>query len=224
MHQPTVLSRVAHPGAQAETPRETEGALDVAVVYQDSLTRYWVTGLWSRVGRLIGDRTVRHNCWLIGDLTRPGVFEVAVQAAAKADVLVVSLRDAGRLPREFHAWIDAWLPRRAGRAGALVALIGMPAQLDVQSGRAYQFLAGVARSSGLDFFPRERKLPEEYFAYSTLGKARTVSQLYDTGIRIEEPLRVGSGIQANSSVAVLIWPHDPPTSPAQESVARQPGR
>jgi hypothetical protein len=85
----------------------------------------------------------------------------AVQAAAKADVLVVSIRDAGELPVDLYVWIDAWMPRRTRRPGAMVALIGVPPQPDPQSGRAHKYLEAVSRRVGLDFLPRERKLPEE---------------------------------------------------------------
>jgi len=90
----------------------------------------------------------------------------SVRAAAEADVLVVSVRDTGELSISLYAWIDTWLPLRAGRAGALVALLGVPPRPDAQSGRAHAYLEAVARRTGLDFLPRERKLPEAPFALS----------------------------------------------------------
>jgi hypothetical protein len=151
-------------------PEESEPVLNVATVYQDPLTRYWAAELWDRVGRLIGHEGVWRKSWRIGELTDPRLFTDAVQAATEADVLVISVRDAGEWPASLHVWIDSWLPRRAGREGALVALIGVPGQPDGQSGRAHQYLATVAREAGLDFLPRERKLPDAALASSSPAK------------------------------------------------------
>jgi len=154
----------------AMPPTESRPALNVATVYQDPLTRHWAAELWDRVGQLIGLEDVRRQSWKISDLTIPEVFTEGVQAAIEADVLVVSVRDAGEWPMSLHLWIDAWLPRRAGRAGALVALIGVPGQPDEQSGHAHKYLETVARQGGLDFLPQERKLPEAALSFSSLGK------------------------------------------------------
>jgi hypothetical protein len=72
--------------------------------------------------------------WNLGNLSSAFVFADAVRAAAEADVLVISVRDAGDLPLLLHAWIDGWMPRRGGRAGALVALIGVPTGPNALSG------------------------------------------------------------------------------------------
>jgi hypothetical protein len=145
----------------AMTEDETEQALNVAVVYQDPLTRHWAADLWDRVGQLIDSRGIRRESWKLSDLTQAFVFAEAVHAAAEADVLVVSVRDVGDLPLILHVWIDAWMPRRGGRAGALVALIGVSAKPNALSGGAHKYLEAVARQAGLDFLPRECRLPEE---------------------------------------------------------------
>ena len=156
-------------------PEEPGPILNIATVYQDSLTRYWAAELWDRVGRLIGDKDVWRQSWRIGELANSRLFTDAVQAAAEADVLLISVRDAGEWPMGLYDWIDAWLPRRAGREGALVALIGVPGQPDGQCGRAHQYLATVAREAGLDFLPRERKLPDAALASSSPVKVRRMA-------------------------------------------------
>jgi hypothetical protein len=157
------------------TSSETEPALRVVTVYQDPVTRHWAAELWERVGQLLSGEAVCHRSWKIGDLTSPRVFNDAVQAAAEADVLVVAVRDGGEWPMDLPVWVEAWLPRRAGPAGALVALIGVPPEPEVQPGRAYQYLDTIARKAGLDFLPRERKLPNAASASSSLLKVGHVS-------------------------------------------------
>ena len=167
MQHASAGKRIGAPQRAATAPDETESALNVATVYQDALTRYWATELWDRVGPLIGKGGVCTQSWKISDLTQALAFSNAVHAASEADVLVIAVRDAGALPLFLHVWIDAWMPRRSGLSGALVALIGVSAQPNTQSGHAYQYLQAVARRAGLDFLPRERKLPEEHRTVST---------------------------------------------------------
>lgn len=153
--------------ATASAPSETEQALNVVFIYQDTLTRQWAAELWDRVGKLIDNGGICSKSWNLSDLEGAFVFAEAVRAAAEADVLVISVCDAGDLPRLLQAWIDGWMPRRAGRAGTLVALIGVPTRPDALSGRAHEYLETVARRAGLDFLPRERTLAEESLARST---------------------------------------------------------
>ena len=168
MQHTSLLNRIVPSEPAARAPNESEPALSVVTVYQDPLTRYWATELWERVGQVVGDEGIWRQSWRISELTTPWVYSDAVQAAAAADVLVVSVRDSGEWPMSLHLWIDAWLPQRAGRAGALVALIGVPGQPNAGCGRAHPYLAAVARKAGLDFLPRERKLPGAPLAISAL--------------------------------------------------------
>ena len=163
MQHTSLLNRIVPSEPAARAPNESEPALSVVTVYQDPLTRYWATELWERVGQLIRCGEVCHKTWKISDLRQTAVFSDAVQAAAEADVLVISVRDAEELPPCLYVWIDGWMPRRAG---ALVALIGVPAQPDKQCDHASQYLKAVARRTGLDFLPRERKLLDESVALS----------------------------------------------------------
>ena len=160
MQRTAVINRIVPTPQAAPEFNGTEPALNVATVYQDPLTRHWAVELWDRVGQLISSEGLSCRSWKISALTDPGIFDQAVQAAAAADVLVVSVRDAGEWPTSLNSWIDAWQPKRGGRAGALVALIGVPCWPDAKCGSAHRYLETVARESGLDFLPRERKLPE----------------------------------------------------------------
>ena len=177
MQRTAILNRMGPSAQMTLASKKTEQAISVVMVYQDPLTRNWAAELWDRVGQLVGQEGVCRQSWKISDLTDARIFTDAVQAAALADVLVVSIRDSGDLPGNLTDWSDAWMPRRAGRAGALVALIGVPPHPDTQSGRAHAYLETVARRTGLDFLPRERKLPEGSPAVSTRCEGSLASSL-----------------------------------------------
>jgi hypothetical protein len=72
---------------------------------------------------------------------------------------MISVYAADELPLQLYVWIDAWLPRRLSRAGALTAVIGVAEPLDSQSVRTHEYLQAVARRAQLDFIPQERKRP-----------------------------------------------------------------
>lgn len=164
MQGTSIRNRITLSAQPTGVSNEVEPALKVVMVYEDSLTRHWATDLWARVGQLINHGGICQHFYRINDLTELSAFEDNVRAAAEADVLVISVRDVGELPISLCVWIEDWVPNRAGRPGALVALIGVPPQPDAQSGRAHAYLEAVAQRAGLDFLPHERKLPEASFA------------------------------------------------------------
>ena len=177
------------------TPAETEQALNVVVIYQDPLTRHWAADLWDRVGKLIDSGGICSKSWNLSALAGAFVYAEAVQAAAEADVLVISLRGTGELPLLLHAWIEGWMPRRAGRAGALVALLGVPARPDALSWRAHEYLEAIARQAGLDFLPRERKLLEESVAPSTLARITPANDLTAAWCGAGPSRNIGAGLR-----------------------------
>ena len=138
------------------TPATPGSALNVTTVYQDLWGSEWATELWCRVTQMMGNDAVIHTSWNLVELGRPEIFSEAVAAAAIADVLVISIPAGEPLPVHLCAWIDAWLPRRRRRDGALIALLGMVAgQPDGLSKQAAEYLSAVARRGRLDFLLRE---------------------------------------------------------------------
>ena len=164
MREASRIGRGRRPMRAAATAAPEELALKVATVYQDPLTRHWANELWDRVGELMGSGCTHRESWSIQELRDAVTFTSAAEAAAAADVVVISVRGGGDLPLVLRGWIDAWVPRRTGRTGALVALIGLPGQPDLQAHHTLQFFEAVAREAGLDFLPHEKRLPETPFA------------------------------------------------------------
>lgn len=144
-----------------------ENPLKVAVVFQDALTRSWVSELCERARQLLGTDTVRCTGWKLSDLGKSVVFADAVLDALQADVIVVSIHSAAELPDDLCVWIEAWLPHRSPQAGALVALLGVPETPFALSSLAQQHLRAVARRGGLDLLLEERNLPVEPLTFSS---------------------------------------------------------
>ncbi len=150
-----------------ETARDNPGnAFNIALAYQDALTRAWATELCVPLTQKFGSENFQPTWHDINALREPDNLLHAVRAALDADVIVVSVHAAEELPVELYAWIDAWLPRRIARVGALAALIGVTEQPDSHATRTHQYLQAVARRGQMDFIPYEHRLETEAQRFS----------------------------------------------------------
>jgi hypothetical protein len=134
-------------------PDDSEYALNIVGVYQDPLTQSWGVPMCRLAAQLVGEKHIRNLWYDAHTLTDTAVLLSAVHAALVADVIVVSVHAADELPVGLYVWIDAWLPRRASREGALTALIGADEPRDFQSAPTRAYLQAVARKAQLDFIP-----------------------------------------------------------------------
>jgi hypothetical protein len=138
---------------QTMTPPKSEYALNIVGVYQDPVTQSWGQPMCRLATQLAGEDHVRDTWYDVHSLDDIGTLMEAVRAALVADVIVISIYAADELPLGLYVWIDAWLPRRTSREGALTALIGAREPQDPQSFRTREYLQAVARKAELDFIP-----------------------------------------------------------------------
>jgi len=137
-------------------------ALNVALVYQDALTRQWAGQARDLMAAAVGLDAVRCSEWKIDDLIEPGAYWQGVAALAHADVIVVSLQEAERLPAVFYLWVNLWLQERCGLPGALVALVVPPEEPNSPAKHeTHSYLSALASQSRLEFFLRECTQPGE---------------------------------------------------------------
>ena len=82
-------------------------------------------------------------------------------ALAHADVIVVSLYEAERLPPAFYLWVNLWLQERSGLPGALVALVVPPEESNAWLNEARRYLSAVGSQGQLELFIQESNRPGE---------------------------------------------------------------
>lgn len=133
-------------------------ALRVVVVYDDTVSEVWAARLCHQAAQCVGPEHLDIRLWWMGSLTQRDILRRAAQAATQADVLAIALRAAEELPVALGEWIDAWLPRRGGQSGALVALIDRPGESFFSSSRTNEYLQAVALQAGLEFMLQEREV------------------------------------------------------------------
>jgi hypothetical protein len=122
----------------------------VAIVYQDEPARQWAGRVRDRLAGLVGESVVHCTEWKTGDLIEPRTYSQGVAALAQADVIVVSIHEARRLPPAFYMWVNLWLQVRSGLPGALVALVTPAEGLEYGSGETRRYLCAVAGQGGLE--------------------------------------------------------------------------
>ena len=136
-------------------------ALNVAIVYQEALTWQWAGQVCDPMAGVVGQDAIHCTEWKISDLVEPRVYWEGVVALAHADVIVVSLHPADRLPATFYLWVNLWLQERSMRPGVLVALIVAPEESNAGAVETRRYLSAVASQGHLKFLMREHSQPGE---------------------------------------------------------------
>lgn len=109
-----------------------------------------------------------HNYEYASDMWRFDVLkirecrELAAQAAAQANVIMIATQSVSELPMDVKAWIELWL-REEREIQALVGLCHRPHGRIVQNWPLRSYLAGVAERGQIAFFAEPDIWPEEEF-------------------------------------------------------------
>jgi hypothetical protein len=154
---------------------ESEYMLGITGIHQDAVSREWATQVTNQAIQLVGERAVRSHWWEMSEFGNPGAFRDAVQSAAEADILVVSVRATDALPLDLYDWIEAWLPLRLPVAGVLVALIGVPEPPGADASRIRHYLQDVAWRGELEFLSQDYELPPAFSGLSLRAIAERAS-------------------------------------------------
>jgi hypothetical protein len=124
---------------------------NVVIMYEDFRTgKRAKKGLRYVAKELGNDLEFRHSMWRLDILQDPKLNVLAAPALAEADLLLISLRDEGRLRAKIRVLIDERLAQTVNHACALVGLFEGAATATRSS--VYACLANLARQHGLDFF------------------------------------------------------------------------
>lgn len=131
----------------------TRCSFELSVVHEDEITRERAAQLQQRlVEQFQREYDFITTWWELQAFADFSVLEAAARAAARADMVILSLETGRELPPNTLRWSEAWLARRTERKGALVALVqhrpeSLQSILPVRS-----YLQTVARLGQMDFF------------------------------------------------------------------------
>jgi hypothetical protein len=153
-----VMKQIARLTAPENGAERSRYRLNVVVVYEDAATHEWGREVLGRVRNLAGEESVYCTWWNVADFSEPAVLAGAVSTAIRADVIVAAVREAEQMRLPFYVWVESWLPNRAARAGALVALIGQGDEEGGQPDKTSSYFQAIAREGRLDCLIERRKL------------------------------------------------------------------
>jgi hypothetical protein len=90
--------------------------------------------------------------WSFQVLAIPELRESAVESAAQADFVILSLHGKAGLPVDIREWIETWPKLIVGKGPALVALVDKSTTRGGTNDSALAYLKGVAKRTEVDFF------------------------------------------------------------------------
>jgi hypothetical protein len=132
---------------------------NVVIAYEDFETGKHAKKTYDFLVKTIGeDWRFANQMWKFEVLLLPKLREIAVEDAARADIIMISSR--GReLPEHVKFWIESWLPLGAAPL-ALVALFQHLREDLVDGNSARKYLAEVARRANMEFFAQPSVWPQ----------------------------------------------------------------
>ena len=125
--------------------------LAMVIIYEDRAAghraKYYYENL---ICELRGKYDLSLDLWNFPILAISQIGNLAVQVAAKADVVILSLRGDSKLPAEIREWIETWSRLTADNDPALVVLVDRRQTSKASATVAY--LQKVADKAGIDLF------------------------------------------------------------------------
>ena len=143
------------PETQIEwTPdRDDWPTFNAVIIYEDGPT--------GRRAKLFCDKLVREledecafslQLWSFQILAIPEFRESAADAAAQADLVLLSLHGEVGLPAGVREWIEIWSRQIFDSGPALIAVVDKPTTRGSRNASTLAYLRGVAKRTGVDFF------------------------------------------------------------------------
>ena len=135
-------------------PAETGVMLRALVMYEDTALGNRALAALNNITRRV-ETPGRLLCslWRFFFLSDRSMLEMAAAEAAGADIILIALSAASKLPSEVNDWINLWLSTRNKRPKALVAFADEEAAGDRASSSLFPRLRELARLGRMDFFP-----------------------------------------------------------------------
>jgi hypothetical protein len=137
-----------------------KSAFHVVMAYDDFTAGKRAMDACNFLGFQLGDGVeLRSNMWKFDILRHARLYEMAVEDAIEADVIIVANASDAGLPDEVVSWIDAWVPRKRGQTAALVALLDFTGD-SREAARTQALLKRAAAGAKIDFLPHGIESPE----------------------------------------------------------------
>ena len=136
-----------------EASSDRDPAIGVIIVYEDFHCGLRAMQLYERLTKSFAhDCRFQLNLWKCDILGLPPVAEFAADAAASADLVMISLDRDAKISSKLKTWIEEWAARKTSTDVALVVLVNRAGDSPGGLNSAGGYLRDVARRGGMKFF------------------------------------------------------------------------
>ena len=122
----------------------------VLATFEDSATGTRVKEFRQELSRQVGEKCrIIEHVWLFNMFRLRELREIAAEEAAAADLIVICLHEAERLPEDVKAWADLWLRHKGVHKPVLLALLEPTREGATRM--VERCLRNAARDGGIEF-------------------------------------------------------------------------
>jgi hypothetical protein len=140
---------------QIEWPPDLDDVprFNVVILYEDGPTGRRAKRFYDKLIHELEDECDFYlELWNFQVLGIPEFGKSAMEAAARADFVILSLHGKAGIPAEIKDWIETWTGKIIDRPPALVALVDKPKARGGTVPSTLAYLSSVASRTGIDFF------------------------------------------------------------------------
>jgi hypothetical protein len=132
---------------------DDKSKFNVVVIYEDGPAGRRAKHFYDKLVHELEDECAFSlQLWSFQVLAIPELRESAIESAAQADVVILSLHGKAGLPVDIREWIETWSKLIIGKGSALIALVDKSTTRGGTNASALAYLKGVAKRTEVDFF------------------------------------------------------------------------
>jgi hypothetical protein len=132
---------------------DDKSKFNVVVIYEDGPAGRRAKHFYDKLVHELEDECAFSlQLWSFQVLAIPELRESAIESAAQADFVILSLHGKAGLPVDIKEWIETWSKLIIGKGSALIALVDKSTTRGGTNASALAYLKGVAKRTEVDFF------------------------------------------------------------------------
>ena len=132
---------------------DDKSKFNVVVIYEDGPAGRRAKHFYDKLVHELEDECAFSlQLWSFQVLAIPELRESAIESAAQADFVILSLHGKAGLPVDIREWIETWSKLIIGKDLALITLVDKSTTRDGTNASALAYLKGVAKRTEVDFF------------------------------------------------------------------------
>jgi hypothetical protein len=132
---------------------DDKSKFNVVVIYEDGPAGRRAKHFYDKLVHELEDECAFSlQLWSFQVLAIPELRESAIESAAQADFVILSLHGKAGLPVDIREWIETWSKLIIGKGSALIALVDKSTTRGGTNASALNYLKGIAKRTEVDFF------------------------------------------------------------------------